>query len=76
MQAQTLPVILQGFDVIAKAKTGTGKTTVCELYAQAVGQTLHMINCHQHTETADIKGGPRAGRPRAAGSGALALELL
>ena len=26
VQAQTLPVILQGFDVIAKAKTGTGKT--------------------------------------------------
>ena len=26
VQAQTLPVILQGHDVIAKAKTGTGKT--------------------------------------------------
>mmetsp|Transcript_18252 Transcript_18252/g.58785 ORF Transcript_18252/g.58785 Transcript_18252/m.58785 type:complete len:617 (+) Transcript_18252:405-2255(+) len=26
VQAQTLPVILSGFDVIAKAKTGTGKT--------------------------------------------------
>ena len=26
VQSQTLPVILQGFDVIAKAKTGTGKT--------------------------------------------------
>jgi len=26
VQAQTLPVIIEGFDVLAKAKTGTGKT--------------------------------------------------
>ena len=52
------PVLLVG-------ETGTGKTTVCELYAQAVGQTLHMINCHQHTETADFIGGLRPVRGRA-----------
>ena len=34
------PVLLVG-------ETGTGKTTVAQLYAEAVGQTLHMVNCHQ-----------------------------
>ena len=34
------PVLLVG-------ETGTGKTTVAQLYAEAIGQTLHMVNCHQ-----------------------------
>lgn len=51
------PVLLVG-------ETGTGKTTVCQLYAQAVGQQLHMINCHQHTETSDFIGGIRPMRGR------------
>lgn len=52
------PVLLVG-------ETGTGKTTVCQLYAEAVGQKLHIINCHQHTETADFLGGLRPARGRA-----------
>ena len=51
------PVLLVG-------ETGTGKTTVCQLYAQAIGQTLHMINCHQNTETSDFIGGLRPARGR------------
>ncbi len=51
------PVLLVG-------ETGTGKTTVCELYAQAIGVRLHAINCHQHTETADFIGGLRPARGR------------
>ena len=51
------PVLLVG-------ETGTGKTTVCQLYADAVGQRLHIINCHQHTETADFLGGLRPARGR------------
>ena len=52
------PILLVG-------ETGTGKTTVCQLFAEAVGQTLHMINCHQHTETSDFIGGLRPARGRA-----------
>ena len=52
------PVLLVG-------ETGTGKTTVCQLYAEAAGQRLHIINCHQHTETADFLGGLRPARGRA-----------
>lgn len=39
--------------------TGCGKTTVCQLYAAHVGQTIRILNCHQSTETADIVGGLR-----------------
>merc|ERR1711995_146971 len=51
------PILLVG-------ETGTGKTTVCQLYAEAIGQKLHIINCHQHTETADFLGGLRPARGR------------
>ena len=46
-------------------ETGTGKTTVCQLCADTLGQRLHIINCHQHTETADFLGGLRPSRDRA-----------
>jgi midasin len=46
--------------------TGSGKTSVCELYANALGVTLRTINCHQNTETADLLGGQRPLRHRAA----------
>ena len=36
-----------GEPVLLVGETGTGKTTVAQLYAEAVGQTLHMVNCHQ-----------------------------
>ncbi len=40
-------------------ETGTGKTTVCQMLALARGQSLHIINCNQHTETSDFLGGFR-----------------
>ena len=46
------PVLLVG-------ETGCGKTTVCQLLASVVGQTLRVINCHQHSETSDFLGGLR-----------------
>ena len=62
------PVLLVG-------DTGTGKTTVCQLYAAAIGQTLHIINCHQHTETADFLGGLRPARGRVFQVAALAERV-
>ena len=51
------PVLLVG-------ETGSGKTTVVELYAQLHNQALHILNCHQNTETADFLGGVRPIRGR------------
>jgi midasin len=48
------PVLLVG-------ETGVGKTTVCQLLALMRGQRLHVLNCNQHTETADFLGGFRCG---------------
>ena len=49
-------------------ETGSGKTSVCELYADALGVTLRTVNCHQNTETADLLGGQRPLRNRSAWS--------
>lgn len=49
------PVLLVG-------ETGTGKTTVCQMAAALRGQTLHILNCNQHTETSDFLGGFRPAR--------------
>ena len=46
------PVLLVG-------ETGTGKTTVCQAFAAALGRKLHIVNCHQNTETSDLVGGFR-----------------
>jgi midasin len=46
------PVLLVG-------ETGSSKTTICQLYAALLKQKLHILNCHQHTETADFLGGLR-----------------
>lgn len=43
------PVLLVG-------ETGCGKTTVCQLYSLLLNQRLHVLNCHQHTETSDFLG--------------------
>ncbi len=43
-------------------ETGTGKTTVCQMAAALRGQTLHILNCNQHTETSDFLGGFRPAR--------------
>ena len=43
------PVLLVG-------ETGCGKTTICQVLAQQRRSALHMLNCHQNTETADFLG--------------------
>ncbi|XVF74359.1 hypothetical protein PTKIN_Ptkin13bG0104300 [Pterospermum kingtungense] len=44
------PVLLVG-------ETGGGKTTVCQLLSIALGLKLHILNCHQYSETSDFIGG-------------------
>ncbi|XP_021720497.1 midasin-like [Chenopodium quinoa] len=44
------PVLLVG-------ETGGGKTTVCQLLSMALSSKLHILNCHQYTETSDFIGG-------------------
>lgn len=43
------PVLLIG-------ETGGGKTTVCQLLSIRLGLKLHILNCHQYTETSDFLG--------------------
>ncbi|KUI59330.1 Midasin [Cytospora mali] len=69
------PVLLVG-------ETGCGKTTICQLLAEAFSKELHIVNAHQNTETGDLIGSQRPVRNRGAISEALkqglaeALELL
>ncbi|KAF4033085.1 ATPase family associated domain-containing protein 5 [Phytophthora infestans] len=58
------PVLLVG-------ETGCGKTTVCQLYSLLFSQPIHILNCHQHTETSDFLGCLRPVR----GKEKTALEL-
>lgn len=51
------PVLLVG-------ETGSGKTSVCQVYADALRKRLLAVNCHQNTETADLLGGLRPVRNR------------
>ncbi|KAL2462441.1 ATPase [Forsythia ovata] len=44
------PVLLVG-------ETGGGKTTVCQLLSIILRSKLHILNCHQYTETSDFLGG-------------------
>ncbi|TFY72597.1 hypothetical protein EVG20_g419 [Dentipellis fragilis] len=53
------PILLVG-------ETGTGKTSICQIYADAVHKRLVAVNCHQNTETADLIGGLRPVRDRTA----------
>ncbi|KAJ7156010.1 midasin nuclear AAA ATPase [Mycena crocata] len=53
------PVLLVG-------DTGSGKTSVCQIFADASSKHLHGLNCHQNTETADLIGGLRPVRNRSA----------
>lgn len=43
------PVLLVG-------ETGGGKTTVCQLLSSRLKSKLHILNCHQYTETSDFLG--------------------
>ena len=53
------PVLLVG-------ETGCGKTTVCQMLAEAFGKELHIVNAHQNTETGDLIGAQRPVRNRTA----------
>ena len=53
------PVLLVG-------DTGCGKTTVVQLFALLMQRPLHVVNCHAHSETADILGSLRPVRNRSA----------
>lgn len=52
------PVLLVG-------ETGSGKTSVCQILANAFGSQLVTVNCHQNTDAADLLGGQRPLRNRA-----------
>ncbi|KAG6866182.1 hypothetical protein C0991_007732 [Blastosporella zonata] len=63
------PVLLVG-------ETGAGKTSVCQVFANATSQRLHGLNCHQNTETADLIGGLRPLRNRSAREAEILRESL
>ena len=62
------PVLLVG-------ETGCGKTTVCQLLAEALQKELHIVNAHQNTETGDLIGSQRPIRNRGAILEALDADL-
>ena len=47
-------------------ETGSGKTSACQVYADAVNKHLLSLNCHRNMETADLIGGLRPIRNKAA----------
>ncbi|KAF5380682.1 hypothetical protein D9757_007075 [Collybiopsis confluens] len=53
------PVLLVG-------ETGSGKTSVCQMFAEVTSRVLRSLNCHQNTETADLIGGLRPVRNKVA----------
>lgn len=62
--------------VLLVGETGCGKTTVCQMLAQAMQKTLHIINAHQNTETGDLIGAQRPIRNRAAIEDQLRADIL
>lgn len=63
------PVLLIG-------ETGCGKTTVCQMLADAFGKELHILNAHQNTETGDLIGAQRPIRNRAVIEESLRRDVL
>ena len=57
------------------SETGSGKTSVCQVYADAVKQMLVGLNCHQNTETADLIGGLRPLRNKSAAEAEAVKEV-
>ncbi|GAA5843645.1 hypothetical protein JCM9279_000821 [Rhodotorula babjevae] len=58
--------LLRHEPVLLVGETGSGKTSVCQALAHALSRQLHIVGCHQNTETADLLGGQRPLRNRAA----------
>ncbi|KAF2481603.1 hypothetical protein BDY17DRAFT_282105 [Neohortaea acidophila] len=67
--ANNEPVLLVG-------DTGSGKTTVCQMLADAFGKELNTVNAHQNTETGDLIGSQRPVRDRAVIEANLRHQLL
>ncbi|CAK7204653.1 AAA ATPase midasin [Sporothrix eucalyptigena] len=63
------PILLVG-------ETGCGKTTICQMVAEAAGRELHIVNAHQNTETGDLIGSQRPVRNRGAITESLCRDLL
>ncbi|KAI9691641.1 MAG: hypothetical protein M1822_007712 [Bathelium mastoideum] len=63
------PVLLIG-------ETGCGKTTVCQMLADAFQKHLYSVNAHQNTETGDLIGAQRPIRNRAALESQLRSDLV
>ncbi|KAJ4418163.1 AAA ATPase midasin [Gnomoniopsis sp. IMI 355080] len=63
------PVLLVG-------ETGCGKTTICQLLAEAADKELAIVNAHQNTETGDLIGSQRPVRNRGAISDTLRQGLV
>ncbi|KAK5001063.1 AAA ATPase midasin [Elasticomyces elasticus] len=63
------PVLLVG-------ETGCGKTTVCQMLADALDKTLYTVNAHQNTETGDLIGAQRPLRNRANIEASLRADIL
>ncbi|KAF2187283.1 midasin [Zopfia rhizophila CBS 207.26] len=63
------PVLLVG-------ETGCGKTTACQMLADAFGRELHIVNAHQNTETGDLIGAQRPIRNRANVEDLLRRQLI
>lgn len=57
-------------------ETGCGKTTVCQMLAEAFEKQLHTLNAHQNTETGDLIGAQRPIRNRAAIEELLCRQLI
>lgn len=62
----TAAALQQNEPVLLVGETGAGKTSVCDIVATAFGRPLHSFNCHQNTDSADLLGGQRPLRNRAA----------
>lgn len=62
------PVLLVG-------ETGCGKTTVCQIIAEAMCTQLHIVNAHQSTEAGDLIGAQRPVRDRSAFDNQLLQDL-
>ena len=63
------PILLVG-------ETGCGKTTICQVVAEAKKTQLHVLNAHQNTETGDIIGTQRPVRNRAVTEAQLTKDLM
>jgi len=63
------PVLLVG-------GTGSGKTTICQVLAAISKAHLHILNCHEHSETADFLGGQRPMRGKELTTSELQEALL